>query len=99
MTDRDPGDVEPALADLTAVDRADVFKQGRLAARLSRSRDGVEFRYTDAWVEAGGAPVPTTSSASSSPSAATPSGTSRWCRRVSSRSARMPVSRWRTSPA
>ncbi len=61
MSDRDPGDpVEPALADLTAVDRADVFKQGKLAAHLTRTPEGVEFRYTQDWIAAAGAPVATT---------------------------------------
>ncbi|GAB2737010.1 type II toxin-antitoxin system HipA family toxin [Nocardioides pakistanensis] len=60
MTDRDADDGPDALADLTSVTRADVYKQGEIAAHLTRTPGGVEFRYTDAWVEAGGAPVATT---------------------------------------
>lgn len=48
------------LPDLVTVDRADVYKSGRLAAQLTRSAGGVEFGYTDAWLAGSGAPVATT---------------------------------------
>lgn len=50
----------PDLAALRTVDEADVYKAGRLAARLTRTHDGVEFGYVPEWVEAGGPPVATT---------------------------------------
>ncbi|MFF0718872.1 type II toxin-antitoxin system HipA family toxin [Micromonospora sp. NPDC003816] len=51
---------EDALEGLRSVDEADVFKAGRHAGTLARTQDGIEFRYLDAWIEAGGAPVATT---------------------------------------
>lgn len=42
---------------LTAVDQADVYKKGRLAAHLERTPQGVRFAYTDDWVDDGGQPV------------------------------------------
>ena len=48
------------LEELTAVDRADVYKKGELAAVLERTGQGVRFSYTDEWVAAGGAPVAST---------------------------------------
>jgi len=48
------------LADLPAVRRADVYKAGRLAAHLTRTPEGVEFRYDPAYLAAGGVPVATT---------------------------------------
>lgn len=50
----------PELTDLTAVDKADVHKSGRLAAHLTRTPSGVEFRYTEEWIAEGGEPVATT---------------------------------------
>jgi serine/threonine-protein kinase HipA len=48
------------LVDLPRVGSADVYKQGRLAGRLGRLRDRVEFRYADDYAAAGGRPVATT---------------------------------------
>ena len=53
-----PDDSE--LEQLRAVDEAEVFKAGRRAATLSRTPNGVEFRYSDEWLEAGAEPVATT---------------------------------------
>ncbi len=47
------------LEQLRAVDRADVYKAGRHAATLTRTPDGVEFRYLGDWLDVGGAPVAT----------------------------------------
>lgn len=44
----------------TEVIRADVYKAGRLAAHLTRTRDGVEFGYVADWVRNDGPPVATT---------------------------------------
>ncbi|UYM04675.1 type II toxin-antitoxin system HipA family toxin [Solicola gregarius] len=49
----------PAPADYTEVQRADVYKAGRLAAHLERVSGGVEFRYDDDWLAGGGPPVAT----------------------------------------
>ena len=46
-------------ADYTAVQRADVYKGGLLAAHLERTSGGVEFRYDDSWLAGGGSPVAT----------------------------------------
>jgi serine/threonine-protein kinase HipA len=48
------------LEQLRAVERADVYKNGQRAATLTRTNDGVEFRYLPDWLETGGAPVATT---------------------------------------
>ena len=48
------------LEQLRAVERADVFKAGLRAATLTRTTAGVEFRYLDGWIAAGGSPVATT---------------------------------------
>ena len=48
------------LEQLRAVDTADVFKAGRLAGTLSRTPNGVEFRYCEQWVAEVGPPVATT---------------------------------------
>lgn len=48
------------LEDLATVERADVYKRGRLAAHLTRVGDDVEFAYTTEWLAARGAPVATT---------------------------------------
>jgi serine/threonine-protein kinase HipA len=53
-----PGDDD--LEQLRTVDQADVFKGGRRAATLTRTPDGVEFCYLDAWITAGGSAVATT---------------------------------------
>jgi serine/threonine-protein kinase HipA len=53
----------PASDDLEAlrtVERADVYKAGRLAAALTRTADGVEFRYLDDWLAANGPPIAST---------------------------------------
>lgn len=49
----------PDLEALRFVERADVHKAGELAATLTRTRHGVEFRYRDEWIEAGRPPVAT----------------------------------------
>lgn len=49
-----------ALSELGAVAVADVYKAGRLAARLSRTQDGVQFAYLPDYVASGGRPVATT---------------------------------------
>lgn len=42
------------------VQQADVFKAGQIAARLTRTTDGVRFGYLPEWVERGGQPIATT---------------------------------------
>ena len=46
--------------ELVAVQRADVYKGGQLAATLTRIPDGVSFSYTAEWVKTAGRPVATT---------------------------------------
>jgi serine/threonine-protein kinase HipA len=46
--------------DLTTVQRADVYKQGALAAHLERTPHGVRFRYTDEWLRDRLTPIATT---------------------------------------
>jgi serine/threonine-protein kinase HipA len=53
-----PNDTE--LEQLRTVDEADVFKAGHRAATLTRTQNGVEFRYLDDWIRAGRPPVATT---------------------------------------
>jgi serine/threonine-protein kinase HipA len=48
------------LEQLRAVEQADVYKAGQPAATLTRTADGVEFRYLDDWVDANRPPVATT---------------------------------------
>jgi serine/threonine-protein kinase HipA len=48
------------LETLTSVGVADVYKSGRLAGSLTRTPEGVEFAYQDAYLAAGGAAVATT---------------------------------------
>jgi serine/threonine-protein kinase HipA len=48
------------LEQLKVIERADVYKAGRLAATLSRTDGGVEFRYLDEWIEADHTPIATT---------------------------------------
>ena len=48
------------LEELREVERADVYKNGDQVATLTRTMDGVEFRYLDDWVAAGGPAVATT---------------------------------------
>lgn len=48
------------LEQLRIVERADVFKGGQLAATLTRTPDGTEFRYLDDWVANDKPPVATT---------------------------------------
>lgn len=42
------------LSELRHVRRADVYKQGRLAATLERTPEGVSFQYIPSWIEEGG---------------------------------------------
>lgn len=60
-----PGDED--LQRLRAVAEADVFKAGERAATLTRTADGVEFRYLADWVSAGRPPVATTLPVTSEP--------------------------------
>ena len=59
-----PGDESlspPALEELKTLHSAAVYKQGALAAHLTRnSHGGVDFAYTPEWVASGRAPVATT---------------------------------------
>lgn len=59
-----PGESLEALRD---VDRADVYKAGALAATLTRTAQGVEFRYPPDWLAAGGTPVATSLPATAGP--------------------------------
>jgi len=56
MTQPDDNDLER----LRTVDEAAVFKDGQRAATLTRTPNGVEFRYLDDWIKASAAPVATT---------------------------------------
>lgn len=58
---------EQDLSELRQVKKADVYKQGRLAATLERTSDGVRFQYLPSWIEGGGPPI-----ASSLPVTTTP---------------------------
>jgi serine/threonine-protein kinase HipA len=58
---------DDSLEGLRTIDEADVFKAGRHAGTLIRNRNGIEFRYLDTWVEAGGPPVATTLPVTSEP--------------------------------
>lgn len=44
----------PELSDHRHVKRADVYKQGRLAATLERTAEGVAFTYLPSWIHEGG---------------------------------------------
>ncbi len=48
------------LEQLRTVDQADVYKAGHRAATLTRTKDGVEFRYLDEWIDDGGSAVAVT---------------------------------------
>lgn len=48
------------LQELRQIERADVYKQGRLAATLTRTAAGVQFRYLSEWLAGGGQPVAST---------------------------------------
>jgi serine/threonine-protein kinase HipA len=48
------------LEQLRAVEQADVDKAGQRAAVLTRTVDGVEFRYVSEWAKGNGAPVAST---------------------------------------
>jgi serine/threonine-protein kinase HipA len=48
------------LETLRTVERADVYKAGQLAAALTRTADGVEFRYLDDWLAADRSPIAST---------------------------------------
>ncbi|WP_291379235.1 HipA domain-containing protein [Demequina sp.] len=51
----------PALEDLKTLPRAAVLQQGALAGHLTRnSHGGVDFAYTQDWVDSGRAPIATT---------------------------------------
>lgn len=52
--------VDDHLEQLRAVEQADVYKTGVPAATLTRTADGVEFRYLDEWISRVGPPVATT---------------------------------------
>jgi len=60
-----PGDDD--LEALRAVRQADVFKAGERAATLTRTKDGVEFRYLDEWIAAKRPAVTTTLLVSAEP--------------------------------
>lgn len=45
------------LSELRRVEKADVYKQGLLAASLERTPDGVKFEYLSSWIEEGGPAV------------------------------------------
>lgn len=51
---------ENDLEELRSVAEADVFKGGKRAATLVRTRNGVEFRYSDEWIRMAAPPVATT---------------------------------------
>lgn len=53
-----PADVH--LEQLRGIEQADVYKSGVRAATLTRTDDGLEFRYLAEWIDAGGPPVATT---------------------------------------
>ncbi|WP_375479091.1 type II toxin-antitoxin system HipA family toxin [uncultured Jatrophihabitans sp.] len=51
---------DEGLEQLREVERADVYKSGDRAATLTRTADGLEFRYLEDWIAAGGPAVATT---------------------------------------
>jgi serine/threonine-protein kinase HipA len=51
---------DDGLEQLRQVERADVYKSGDRAAVLTRTTDGLEFRYLDDWIAAGRSAVATT---------------------------------------
>jgi serine/threonine-protein kinase HipA len=57
----------PPLTELPRVPVADVYKRGRLAARLTRGAEGVEFTYVDDYLDSPGPAVATTLPVSSTP--------------------------------
>jgi len=48
------------LSELRRVERAEVYKRGRLAATLERTPDGIKFQYLPAWIEEGGPAIAST---------------------------------------
>jgi serine/threonine-protein kinase HipA len=69
-TSQPPGQSASDLDDLVllrTVAQADVYKAGRRAATLTRTPDGVEFRYVAEWVDTDGPPVATTLPVSGEP--------------------------------
>lgn len=48
------------LSELRRVERAGVYKRGRLAATLERTPNGIKFQYLPAWIEADGPAVAST---------------------------------------
>lgn len=55
------------LQEYTAVNRADVYKNGEPAAHLERSSAGIVFSYTPDWIDNGGPPVATSLPVTSTP--------------------------------
>jgi serine/threonine-protein kinase HipA len=51
---------DEGLEQLRDVERADVYKSGERAATLTRTADGLEFRYLDDWIASVGPAVATT---------------------------------------
>ncbi|MDP1720449.1 MAG: type II toxin-antitoxin system HipA family toxin [Candidatus Nanopelagicaceae bacterium] len=49
-----------SLAELRKIERADVYKQGRHAATLTRTPDGVTFEYLSTWISQGGPAIAST---------------------------------------
>ncbi|MDQ2748011.1 MAG: HipA domain-containing protein [Actinomycetota bacterium] len=58
---------EESLEQLREVEQGDVYKVGRLAATLTRTAAGVEFRYRPEWVDGDEPPVATTLPVASEP--------------------------------
>jgi len=52
--------LEDNLEQLRTIDQADVFKAGQRAATLTRTGNGVEFRYLAEWMDAGAPAIATT---------------------------------------
>lgn len=57
----------PELAGLRNVKKADVYKQGRLAATLERIPEGIKFQYLQTWLDESGPAVASTLPLTSSP--------------------------------
>ena len=56
-----------SLEQLREVEQADVYKGGHLAAILTRTSAGVEFRYRQEWIDGDGRPIATTLPVTSEP--------------------------------
>jgi serine/threonine-protein kinase HipA len=61
------GPSDEDLEQFKLVEQADVYKAGQLSATLTRTDDGVEFRYLAEWIDADRAPVATTLPAQAAP--------------------------------